>query len=149
MKGGACLLVVIAMLGAGVGCNFARGDTERREAVALYHELRNLHADYARAAADELAAVDVFSHDGAGARQRLSAARDQYRGLHDRLAKLRLASPSNRAALQIVLGHLKEREGMMQNLFTGGRLREWRAPQDVLAATMERLRAMHGVREAE
>ncbi len=148
MNRGACLLFV-AMLPASVACNSARGDTERREALLLYHELRGLHADYERATAGEMAAVDTFSRDGAGARQQLSAARDQYRLLHDRLAKLRLASPSCRAAFQIVLGHLKEREGMLQNLFTGGWLREWRPPEDVPAATMERLRAVYGIRDEE
>ncbi len=143
MKRGACLFLV-AMLPASVACNFARGDTERREALLLYHELRALHGDYERAVAGEIEAVEVFSRDGAGVRQRLSSARDQYHYLHDRLAKLRLASPSTRAAFQIVLGHLKEREGMMQNLFTGGRLREWRAPEDVPAATIERLRTKWG-----
>ena len=146
MNRGACLLLV-AMLPASVACNFARGDTERREALLLCQALRDLHADYERATAGEMAAVDVFSRDGASARQRLSAARDQYRYLHDRLATMRLVSPSCRAAFQIVLGHLKEREGMLQNLFTGGRLREWRPPEDVPAATMERLRALYGIRD--
>ena len=146
MKSGACLAIV-AMLPAFTACNFARGDTERREGVLLYGALRDMHADYARATAGEMAAVDAFDRDGAGARQRLSAARDQYRALHDRLARLQLASPSNRAAFLIVLGHLKEREGMLQNLFTGGRLREWRPPEDVPAATMGRLRALHGIRD--
>jgi hypothetical protein len=136
----AARLLLVLLLPASVACNFARGDTERREAELLYGALRDLRADYARATAEEIAAVDLFSRDGAGARQRLSAARDRYRVLHDRLGSLQLASPSCRAALQLVLGHLKEREGMLQNLFTGGRLREWRPPHDVPAATMERLR---------